>query len=135
MNNMIEEERAVLVEIYKEIIFSLKKAISSISKKSGFEKIKGIGECHTYLIHTKELITLLIESVDSNEGLISSNLWKLYWFSYLKVTESNLRKDVVLMDDVKDIFTELLEGYSKKQSNLSMINIPFGMSEDRAVNL
>jgi len=78
---------------------------------------------------------LLIESVDSNEGLISSNLWKLYWFSYLKVTESNLRKDVVLMDDVKDIFTELLEGYSKKQSNLSMINIPFGMSEDRAVNL
>ncbi len=121
-----EEERRVLTEVYREIISCLNEAIVAIAGKKGLEKVKGIAICHRNLVHVREVISLVIESVDPNEGMVSSNLWRLYWFSYLKVVEGNLRKDTVLMEEARDIFIQLLEGYASPDQDSS--HIPTGVN-------
>jgi len=128
-----EHEREVLVTLYEEIIKSIDGAVMSIAGKSGVKRAQGISTCHENLVHVRNLITMLIESVDPEQGMIQSNLWKLYWFSYLKVVEGNLRKDTALMEEVRNVFAELLDGYcgisSRSERTFQMVKMPEQLDE------
>jgi len=128
-----EHEREVLISLYEEIIKSIDGAVMSIAGKSGSKRAQGISTCHENLVHVRNLITMLIESVNPEQGMIQSNLWKLYWFSYLKVVEGNLRKDTALMEEVRNVFAELLEGYcgisSRAERGFPMVNMSEQLEE------
>ena len=68
---------------------------------------KDIKKCHENIIKTQNIFTELMISIDQNAGEWAVQMYKLYSFIKEKLVESNIKKDMKLMDETMLLIEEV----------------------------
>lgn len=107
-NSVNTASPAKLVEmLYQNSIERLEKTKNLINNKN-------LSEANKQIIRVQDIITELNVSLDLKAGgEISQNLRSLYNYMNRRLIEANLKKDIEIIDEVKNMIKELLETWKE----------------------
>lgn len=78
---------------------------SKIAKKALEEK--NIVESHKNLVKVQNIFTELMIGLDQNAGEWAKQMYKVYDFIKTRLFEINIKKDVIMMDEVMPVIEEV----------------------------
>jgi flagellar secretion chaperone FliS len=67
-----------------------------------------ISAAHTALVRSQEIVAELMGTLNLDAGDVARNLHRLYDFMQQRLIEANIRKDVAITREIREMMTELL---------------------------
>lgn len=68
---------------------------------------------HARLVHTQEIVSELMASVNLEAGELAHQLWSIYDYVQRRLIEANVRKDATIVREVRQFLTSLLEAWEQ----------------------
>ena len=103
----VSDRRRILIMAFEGMIKFLRQSQKAMQEKE-------IETAHERLIRTKQILYHLLNGLDmKNGGEIAQNLKRLYLFLIEKITEANLKKDPVIVDEILPIFKNLCSAWEE----------------------
>lgn len=104
-NVQTSDQLALIIMMYDGAIRFLKKAIVKISEHN-------VEEAHINLVKSKDIVVELMSTLKMDQGGdIAQNLRNLYVYTIKKITEANLKKDPVLVQEAITVLDNLRQGW------------------------
>ncbi|MFN3691413.1 MAG: flagellar export chaperone FliS [Fervidobacterium sp.] len=90
----------------------IEKAISVLDEAKTLIEDKKFVEANEKIVRAQDIIIELNLSLDMEKGgEIAKNLRALYNYMYRTLVEANIRKDISMLEDVKNLLSELLSAW------------------------
>ncbi|PNR96049.1 flagellar export chaperone FliS [Petrotoga olearia] len=107
-NSIKTASPAKLVELlYQNSIERINKAIKSIENKN-------LSEANKQIIRVEDIVTELNVSLNLEKGgEVAKNLRALYNYMYQRLLESNTKKDIEILKEVRSLLQELLDTWKE----------------------
>ena len=103
----VNDRRRTLIMAFEGMIKFLHQASNAIENTE-------IETAHERLVRTKQILFHLLNGLDMEKGgEIAINLKRLYIFLIDKVTEANLKKDTMIIDEILPIFKTLCSSWEE----------------------
>jgi flagellar protein FliS len=98
-------------------------ALDNLNKAELFYQERGDGWIEGYnnnLISAQNIVTELLTALDTEKGgEIAENLLQLYEFVQTRLIESNVKKDLVALEEARKVLLILREGWVEVQDSVS----------------
>lgn len=95
----------LLIMLYDGAIRFINQAVDAIKQQD-------INRAHQQIIKTETIIVELISTLNMDYE-VSKNLFELYEFYYNQLVEANLKKDPIILNQVKEALTELRDTWQQ----------------------
>lgn len=95
----------LLLMLYDDLVVGLKQAKQAIKEKR-------MGQAHTSLIHSQDILTELINTLNMDYE-ISENLYTLYDYQKQLLIQANIKKDAEIVEQMLDSVCDLRQTWAQ----------------------
>lgn len=88
-------------------------AIKFIEKAQEGIETHQIQEAHTNIIKTQKIVSELMVTLKTDSGEIAQQLLTLYQYMYQQLVQANIKKDINLLSEVKELLVGLRDTWKQ----------------------
>ena len=123
------DQGTLIVMLYDGAIRFLKKAEGQINK----DQNEG---SHKSIVKAKSIVSELMGSLNvTDTGELGSNLQSIYKYMYDQLIDANVNKDILKLNEVKNLLMQLRQGWSEIGKKSNKIQFRPNRAESKSINI
>lgn len=114
--NPYQRYRQVTVEtasVAELVVLLYRRAVQLLEESEEAIAVADVPRAHARLVHTQEIVSELMASVNLEAGELAHQLWSIYDYVQRRLIEANVRKDATIVREVRQFLTSLLEAWEQ----------------------
>ncbi len=107
-NNAVstQSQGQLIIMLYDGAIKFIDRAMEGIDSRQ-------IQEAHVNIVKTQKIVNELMVTLNLNTGEVAQQLLSLYQYMYQQLVQANIKKDVQLLSEVKELLIDLRDTWKQ----------------------
>lgn len=114
--NPYQRYRQVTVEtasVAELVVLLYRRAVQLLAEAEEAIATGNVPRAHGCLVRGQEILSELMASVNLEAGELAQQLWAIYDYLQRRLIEANVRKDAVIVREVREFLASLLEAWEQ----------------------